>query len=76
MNILYGLSNANHDVVIGIIYNTEVLISNICDYNNVYILVRSDITDIGHQSTQVAFNKCTPLNKCITKPDGRWKNNR
>ena len=51
MNILYGLSNANHDVVIGIIYNTEVLISNICDYSNVYILVRSDITDIGHQST-------------------------
>ena len=27
-----------------IIYNTEVLKSNLCDYNNAYILIRDDIT--------------------------------
>ena len=27
-----------------IIYNTEVLKSNLCDYNDAYILVRGDIT--------------------------------
>ena len=34
--------------------------SNLYDYNDTYILVRGDITIIGHQATQVAFKKlCT-----------------
>ena len=31
------------------IYDTEVLKSNVCDYNEAYILVRSDITIIGNR---------------------------
>ena len=46
--------------------------SNPCDYNDAYILVRSD--DIkamkGHQATQVAFKNCATSTKCITKIDG------
>ena len=38
------LSIANYGVENEINYNTEVLKSNICDYNDVYILVRGDIT--------------------------------
>ena len=32
----------------GIKYYTEVLATNLCDYNDANILVRSDITIIGH----------------------------
>ena len=46
------------------IYNTEVLKSNLCNYNDVYILI------IGHNVIQVAFKNCASLNKCITKIDG------
>ena len=51
------------------IYNPEVLKYNLCDYNNVYILVRGNLTVIGHNVTQVAFNNCAPFTKCITKID-------
>ena len=40
--------------------------SNLCDYNDAYILVRGDVTIIGHQVTQVAFKNCAPFTKCIT----------
>ena len=36
-------------------YNSEVLKSNLCDYNDTYILVRSYISITRHQATQVAF---------------------
>ena len=54
-NIDNDNSKANHDVGKEIIYNTEVLKSNICDYNDAYILVRGNITIIGLQVTQVVF---------------------
>ena len=60
----------NYDVGNGIIYNTEVLKANLCDYNNAYILVRGDITIIVHQKTQVAFKNCVPFTKWITKVVG------
>ena len=44
-----------------IIYNTEVLKSNLWDYNDAYILVRADITMIGNNVTQVAFKNCAPF---------------
>ena len=44
--------------------------SNICDYNNASILVRGNITIIGHQVTQIAFKNCAPFTKSITKTDG------
>ena len=51
-NIVNEQSNANYDVGNEVIYNTEVLKSNLCDYNHAYILVRGNITIIaiiGHQ---------------------------
>ena len=42
-------------------YNTEVLISNLCNYNDAYILVRGDIT--------VRAAPCAPFTKYITKID-------
>ena len=54
-----------------IIYNTEVLKSNLSDYNDAYILVRGDIFTIEHQATQVAFKNCAPFTTCITTTDGK-----
>ena len=52
-------------------YSTEVLKSNLFDYNDAYILVKSDITIVGRNfDTQVAFKICAPFIKCITKIDG------
>ena len=43
-NIVNDQWNANYDVGNEIIYNTEVLKTILCDYNNTYILVKGDIT--------------------------------
>ena len=64
-------SNANCDAGNEIIDSTEVLKSNICDYNDAFILIRGDIITSAHNNTtQVAFKNCVPLTKCITKIDG------
>ena len=63
-------SKSNYDVANEITYNAEVLKSNLCDYNDAYILVRGNITIKGHQATQIAFKSCAPFTKCITKIDG------
>ena len=54
-NIVNDQSNANYDVGSEIIYNTEVLKSNIYDYSYTYNLESGNVTIIGHQITQVAF---------------------
>ena len=59
--------NANNDVVNKIICNTEVLKYNLHDNNDAYILVRDNITIIGHQEVQVSFKNCVPFTKWITK---------
>ena len=46
-NIVNDESNANYDVGKEIIYKTEVSKSNLCDYNDVYILVRGGITAVA-----------------------------
>ena len=47
-----------------------MLKSNLCDYNDAYILVRGDITIIGRNlATEVALKYCTPFIKWITKND-------
>ena len=43
-NVVNDQSDANYDVGNEIMYNTVVLKSNLCDYNNAYILVMVDIT--------------------------------
>ena len=52
-----------------IIYNTEVLKSNLCNYNNAYILVNGDITVTKAPKTQVSLKNYAPIIKCITKID-------
>ena len=55
-NIVNHNSNANdggYCVGNEINYNTEVLKSNLCNYNDVYILVSGDITVTAARETQV-----------------------
>ena len=49
----YSIQSIKCKLYIGneIVYDTEVLESNLCDYNDAYILVRSNITTIRHQTT-------------------------
>ena len=51
-------------------FNTEVLMFNLCDYNDAYILVRDNITITGNVAAWVTFKNCAPLTKCFTKIDG------
>ena len=50
----------------------QILKSNVCDYNNAYILKRADIAVILIQVsvTQILFKNCAPFSKSITKIDG------
>ena len=47
-NIVSDQSNANYSIEKKIIYSTEVLKSNLCDYNDAYILVKDDILITGN----------------------------
>ena len=69
-NMVNDQSNANYDIGNKIIYNTEVLKSNLCDYNDAYILVKGDVTVTAVPAIQVSFKNCAPFTKCITKIDG------
>ena len=74
-NIVNDQSNANYSVGNEIIYSTEVLKSNVCDYTYAYILASDDISIIGHNlATKVAFKNCVPFINCITKIDGATMN--
>ena len=46
-----------------------MLKSNLCDYNDAYILVKHDITVIAATATQVSFKNCTLFTKWIAKVD-------
>ena len=69
-NIVNDNSRRNYDAESEIIYNTEILKSNLCGYIDACILVRGNITIIGHQVAQVPFKNCAPFTKCIIKIDG------
>ena len=69
-NIVNDNSNANYSVGNEVNYNTKVLKSNLCDYNDAYILLRGDITVTAAPETQVAFKHCASFTKCITTVDG------
>ena len=63
--------NVNCDIENGIVYNTEILKSNLCSCNDAYILVRGDIIITApYNLTPVAFKNCTTFTKYITKTDG------
>ena len=64
-NMVNDQSNANYDIGNEIIYNTEVLKSNLRDYNDSYIEVRGDITVTAAPATQRAFKNCAPVTKLM-----------
>ena len=59
----------NHSPFLNVL-NTIILKSNLCGYNDAYILVTGDITVIAARATWVAFKNCAPFTKCKTKIDG------
>ena len=63
-NIVNNNSNVNYNAENEITYNKEVLKSNLCDYNDAFILVTGDITVIAAPQTKVAFKNCAPFTKC------------
>ena len=68
-NTVNDNSKANYDAGNENTYNTGVLESNLCDYNDVYISVTGDITVTAAPQIQVGFINSTPFTKCITKID-------
>ena len=68
-NIANDQSNASYDVENKIICNTEVLKSNLCDFNDAYILVRGDIPVTTAPET-LSFKTRAPFTKSIGKIDG------
>ena len=55
-NIAIDQSNTNCDIQNGVIYNTEVLKSNACDYKDVYILGGGYIVTTAYNTpTQLTF---------------------
>ena len=54
-NIVNDNSKVNYDEGNEITYNSEVLKSNLRDYNDAYILVRGDITVIAAPQIQLGF---------------------
>ena len=68
--IVNDQSNPSYDVGNEIVYNTEVLKFNLCDYNDAYILAKGDITVIAAPPLKLSFKNCAPFTKCITKIDG------
>ena len=69
-NIFNNQSNAYYDLGNKVIYNTEVLKSNLYEYYDAYILVGGDIIVVAAPPSQVAFKNCAPFAKCITKIGG------
>ena len=69
MDIVNDQLNTSCDLGNKIIYNTEVLKSDLGDYNDAYMLVKGNITTAGNIAAQVAFKNCAPIIKCITKID-------
>ena len=69
-NIVNDNSKSNYEEGNEITYNTAVLKSDLCDYNDAYILVRGHITVTASLQIQVAFTNFAPFTKCITKIDG------
>ena len=73
-SIVNDQSNRNYDTGNQIIYNTEVLKSSLCDYNDAYILAGGIITIAGNITVRVALKHCPPFANC--NPKNYWNNNR
>ena len=62
-NIVNDNSNSNYAKANEIICNTEILKSNLCDYNDAYILITGDITVVAAPATQLTFKNWAPFTK-------------
>ena len=63
-NIDYGDGDENGTTLK---FETKVIISNLCDYSDAYILVTGHITATGDNANiKVAFKNCAPFTKCVT----------
>ena len=65
-NIVNDQSNTKYSIGNEIIYNKEVLKSNLFDQNDTCILVSHEVV-IAIHITQLAFKNCAPFARCITK---------
>ena len=64
-NIVNDNSKSTYAAANEISCNTEILKSNLCDYNNANILVKGGITFTAAAQTQIAFKNCAPFTKFI-----------
>ena len=65
-NIVNDQSNTKYSIGNEIIYNKEVLKSNLFDQNDTCILVSREVVIAVH-ITQLAFKNCAPFARRITK---------
>ena len=56
-------------------FNTEISKPNLCDNNDIYILVKGAITIVGVHTIQIGLKNCTSFTECIAKIDGTTKDN-
>lgn len=69
-NIVNDQSNVHYDTASVIIYNTEVVKSNLWDYNDTYISLMDHNTVVRAPGFQIALKNCAPFTKWIAKIDG------
>ena len=48
-------------------FETETIKSNLCDYSDVFILVKGNITLNSDINTHIAFKNCAPFSTCTAK---------
>ena len=55
-----------------ITFETKAIKLNLCDYSDVYVLVRGNITVTGgDENTSVTFENCTRFTRCLTHINGK-----
>ena len=69
-NTVNDNSNSNYAAANESTYNRQILKSNLCVYNDAYILVTGDIIVVAAPATQAIFKNCAPFTKYPTKIDG------
>ena len=48
-------------------FETETIISSLCDYSDAFILVTGNIAVNAANDTDVTFKNCAPFSRCTTK---------
>ena len=63
-------------IIVTLDFKTSVIRSNLCDYNDAYILVKITITvpntvalgaAVNNTNEKVIFKNCSPFTNCITE---------